>query len=350
MPHSAVDVEGRLVEQTGEVTKGIANAEIWVSDKKHGTDTDGHFAFKVLLSDEEIKLDIRPVGYKILKPLGGVLQVDPNTTVLRIEIFVISESADSRLLEKANDLEKRLATSEKEKNLSRRQLHKINQALIDTLAHFDREQGIQLQQIEDIKSELETATVQNEDLKLELEEKEAQIESLNEQVDLLTDQLYEALEEKFLRQQEYYNNISADLNNFLIRSKDAYDLLPKIKYYFPMNYIREREEIYQNKTKLYSDSFTKLNDQRDDYLKAVERYWENPEIDQQLTETFDFILDQFHKMHFKPSFDNLEAHLYRNKKKKAAKTGAAAADDLKPKIEQLETSIQQAIATLEGYL
>ncbi len=340
IPDVIIDVEGQILVQNEEAREALAGVEIFVENKAFKTDQEGKFNCKIPYSSDNLELDISPGEYRILKPLEGKLNLSPQITVLKLKMLVVSEGASPDLIKKAEELEQRLLQSEKEHNLTKQQLARMNEVLIDTLAHFD-------QQRKEYLSSIEQLTKENEEFAEQIKEYEEKLAYLENQVGELTEKLYVAMEDKFLRQQDYFNKISADVKEYLLRAKDVHDLLPRVRDYYTMNYNPKQEEPYRQTIKEYEKIFLQVNNHSQEYLEAIDHYWEMPQVSDKMEQLFETKINQIHSAGIKPALDRVNKSLTPTyNPKKAGKIGENEAISLYPQLRDLENEINESLVLL----
>ena len=349
---SMLHVQGKLVEQVAGKMEGIAHASLKV--KGVGTYTTngyGEFAFKMPILDyhrfdEQIAIEIQANNYQIIRPLDGILMIDAADFNVTLELLAIGKKSSSDYQSQVQRLNQRLQKLKKEKALSQRRLNAINDSLLNNIQRNEA-QRIQLENtIADLEANLQTAAVGNEALKARLEATQGELNTLRSSVERLNAQLADALEEKYLRQQQFFKAISADLQDFLIRTKDVHEMIQNVKEYFPSSNNPDFVRTYNQTLQTYSDILAKINEQQENYIQGVQRYWRSPQTTLQVQNTFEVIFDQLHYPKLQPAISEINTYIRTNKKKKAAKLGHDIFHNLNALIINLEKMIDKTLIAL----
>jgi hypothetical protein len=348
LPSSVIEIQGRVLQHGTQHTTPLSNIEVWVNNKAYISDKSGNFSLKIPFSEERIKLNIQPNGYRILKPFKGEILLDPAVTVFQLEIFVIQQNADEALVKTVSSLESKLAQSQRNYHFNQRQLNRINEILLDTLVFFDKQQQAFIEEIEDLHAELELSRASVNELEQRLHAVESKLAASQQQVDLLSTQLYTALEEKYLRQQDAFDQISTALNDYLLRLKDINDVMISLNDYFPVNYSPSGSASYNAAVEAYNEVFSLLNGKKDDFLLSVDHYWESRNISEELATTFNFLFDDIHQTKLLPALTEINSNLRQQKRKAAINMGTQAAQMIKPQINHLEIAIKKSLLLIKN--
>ncbi len=351
---SIVQVQGRLVEQlTGQMT-GIPHVSLKITGiGVYKTNEHGEFAFKVPILDynrfdAQVEVEIKADNYQILRPLDGILLLDTADFNITLELLAIGKEASEAYRDQIQNLNQRLSKLKREKILSLRRLSAMNDSLLNNIQRNET-QRIQLENsIADLEANLQTATAGNEALRARLEATQGELNTLQTSVERLNEQLADALEEKYLRQQQFFKAISADLQDFLIRTKDVHEVIQNVKEYFPSSNNPDFVRTYDKTLQAYNDILVKINEEHENYIQGVQRYWKAPQTTQQVKNTFEVIFDQLHYPKLQPAVSEINAYIRANKKKKAAKVGHETFHRLNALIINLEKMIDKTLAALRA--
>jgi hypothetical protein len=118
-----------------------------------------------------------------------------------------------------------------------------------------------------------------------------EIVQLRDSISIILKKYYQALDEKFVKQQEAFKSISEKLNMYTSRAADLRDWMPNIKLCFERG---DAAQQYAGLLKDYNEVRDRINAEHESDLTAVKHYWSNPETAAQLQETYDYLLDQVH--------------------------------------------------------
>jgi hypothetical protein len=173
-------------------------------------------------------------------------------------------------LQQISSLNKNIRALQKKNNLSERKVLALQNTMMDTLLYYQQVQ----------------ASLEN---KLDLQNQE--ILQLKDSIKIIFKMYYEALDEKFLKQQETFASVSEKLNTYISRAAELRDWMPNIKLCF------ERGDAAQNYSRLikdYNQVRDKINAEHKKDISAVKHYWTNPETALQLESSYDYLLREVH--------------------------------------------------------
>ena len=162
-------------------------------------------------------------------------------------------------------------------------------------------------------------------------------------MDQLTSDLEIALEEKYLRQNEYFSNVSSNLMAYLRKAKDLRDHLPFIADYFnsPAGY-----EHFDKDIRAYNKIWENFDDNRMAYLEGVGRYWENQRTEKDLEEVFNFLVKGIHQNQILTVIRNINQELHKQKPRKAQKIATLSHEDMTVNIRALEKQINRTLSLM----
>ena len=208
IPKYIIDVNGKVVSYPDQ--KGLAGVEVIANGQTKITDHSGNFKMSIGYSGEgRVKLDIRPKNYNIISPCDGLLLLVEDAYTFNIEIKV---SSDLSLMKKYSDLVSEFEQMQKDKNVSIFQKNRLIDDLTEKLASSEKLISENNQQIESLKSD-------NEKYGQKISKLEQKINELEKENLELKNKIFEITEEKFRNKQKYFNEISAYLQDYLIRTK-----------------------------------------------------------------------------------------------------------------------------------
>lgn len=341
-----IDIHLSIMERIGDEQKALPNATLVIPDQGQvQTDEKGKFNFKYAVRnnvDPELKITLQSDRHKLLKPLDGAIQLDASREEMYIEFLVVNMSKESPAFRKRiRDLEKRIRTLQSKNRLTSRQLNAVNNLLVDTLIHFEKNRQDLESKIGELSEALGTAEDVNEKQKQELEKAKATIAELEERITDLTAQVEAAKEEQFLRQNEHFSQIYGNLIEYFQRAKDIRDLLPYIKQEINSGSLAN----FANSIDKYNKVYTKLNTNSENYLLAVDRYWDKAELSQELDEIMKLIIKGIHAKQILPVITNIRIEINRQRANKAQKMANEFFYELDKSIKELE---QEANSTLRS--
>ncbi|MDH3246487.1 MAG: hypothetical protein OEM26_17840 [Saprospiraceae bacterium] len=288
LPESLILIRGRVFEQVGNTIQAAKKLALYLPS--HGdcvTDDDGMFEAKIPNNQSPLRIEIREPGYRIMQPRNGDVLVDQagkgNTTV-KLQIVILQEGSDFDLTN-YNRIQDRLDRLEKDKNLTRRQLNQMNKTLLDTVMFFENQI---IEQQKNAKQLLEA----NRENAAEMESVRAQIDVMNDSLEGLMDQLFVALEEKYLRQLALFNEVSNNLNEYTSSIKDMRDYLVRMDMVFSnQEFAGHFQDVIIDYNKLYE----RVNRDQESHVQAIGHYWLDPSLSEKLEDLYHTILENIHK-------------------------------------------------------
>lgn len=338
-----IDIHLTVLERVGNTTHALSNAVLNISDEgKVVTDSKGTHTYTYALRNKvnpEISISLISEEHKMLKPLDGSIMVDPTREKMYIEFLVINTETESPAFKKRiSELERKVSSLKNKNELTKQQLNKMYETLLDTVFYY-----------EGIKTALEAEVVSvkglNEEQKRLIEEQQAKIRDLEAKVDQLTEDISAALEEKYLRQNEYFKDISANLREYLRTSKDIRDHLPNIKTYYNST---DGFKGLDRDLNLYNKVYAEMDDKHLAFLEGVDHYWNNDLISRELEDLFDLIIKGIHLNQIFPVVNNILDQLRKQKPVKAQKAADEAYDDLVLNINDLEKKVNHILINLRN--
>ncbi len=366
--HQLRDLDESVMElmknpEVGEQKRGIGNIEFLVApDGRFKTKQNGDFNFEVEFDNSHLDINILNQEYKIMNPRGGVLelmgeQMINSKSSIQIEILVMGNHTHPELEEQLHQLERKVKSLERKRQLSKKQINVLSDQIIKNTLEFEDEKYQLQMQINQIQNDLKTQTNQSSLLQDSLNILQIRNKKLNKRVEELTADLFDALAEKYLRQQEHYHLLAAQLENYLVKTKDLRDWLGHTEDYF-LN--QQAQQDFIHVIEEYEKAWRVLNNNHKSYLLKVQQEWDNNFVEENLEKTFHFLLDDIHKKTYLGSF---QSNVYRSlqdwatgkigktKAKKRVKSGSPIAQqDFNSKINQLEMRIESTLFHLKNNL
>ena len=337
-----VDIHLTIREKVGDEIRAIPNARLTISDVGEvATDEHGQYVYPYPVrnqADPEISISMLSPERKLLKPLDGSVQIDPSQQEFYIDFLVVNMADESQEFQKKIEaLENNMGKLQRENQLTKRQLYRLNNTLLDTILYFEQ-----------IRSSLEAQVSEMENLTEEqrqtIERQQSEIANLEAKVNTLTQDLTEALEERYLRQNEYFKAISSSLAGYVRHAKDLEEHLPHIKTYFGANDFRSMDR----DARLYEKVFIEISDRQQEFLEGVARYWQNEEINKELEEVFDLLIKGIHLNQIRPTVNEIFDLISQGKPGKAQKTAEGAYEDISLNIRSLEKQINRILMKLRN--
>lgn len=339
----AIDIHLNIHQKVGDKIISLPNARMTISDLGEiTTDQEGKYSFTYPVRndvDPSIAISLISDQHKLLKPLDGSLELDTTREEMFIDFLVVNlEDETPQFKERIAELEKKMAGLQHRNNLTKQQLNALNTTLLDTILYFEAN-----------RRRLEEEIAQYEDLteeqRQEISQLKGKVDELNLEVDRLTGDLEKALEERYLRQNENFRNISSSLLNYLRKAKDLRDHLPFIKSYFnsPGGF-----QSFDQDIRGYNKTWETFDANRLSYLEGVERYWENPAIASELEEVFDYLVNGIHQTQVLNVMRDINEQLHKQNPGKAQKIATLAYDDMSVNVLALEKRINRVLHTLRN--
>jgi len=338
----AIQVDGWIMLKEGDSEKGLAGVELWVRHEKGApskkvTDTKGYFSFKTPKNQNSIRIDIPPDEFAFLDPRDGHVILNPKIS-LQVKITVVSKEKDEKLYREIKSLTAKVSGLQMDK----KRLNAMYDALRDSMMDMRAIRSQLLSQVEALEERLGRSRERNELQQQELEALKKQLADKEQENQGLRAALFDALEEKYLRQQNIYNQISEDLQEYLVRIKDIRDQNKYLQDYYKTNNYNP----YKRAASAYNKSFEKIKKNHKGLLEGVQRYWENPALQQRLAQLYDFLLIRLHEEKLVPSFNDLNREISQRRIKKIKQMGQSLEASLSPDIDDLEKMIAHVLDAL----
>lgn len=274
LPAGIIDVNGNVYGELDGKKVGVARILLVFSPSDTvRTDKSGRYEVRLPDFGQPIKVAILPSDYNIVVPPRGEIHFEnlqPSKLSITCNIMVMGDKINEELMQQINNLNKNIRDLQKKNNLSERKFLALQNTMMDTLLYYQRVQ----------------ASLEN---KLDLQNQE--ILKLKDSIKVIFKKYYEALDEKFLRQQQAFTSVSEKLNTYISRAADLSDYMPYIKLCF------ERGEAAQNYSRLikeYNQIRDKINAEHAEDISLVKHYWTNPATAIQLEKTYEYLLKDVH--------------------------------------------------------
>lgn len=337
-----IDIHLTILEKNGSETKVMANTDLMISDQgKVQTDMNGSFQYTYPVRnavEPEISIQLLSESHKMLKPLDGAILVDPTRDKMFIEFVVVNMDNESEAFKgKISALEKQVNALRQKNELTRQQISKLNTTLLDTIMYYEAVRSSMEYRIDD----LEALT---DDQQQTIMTQRQRIDSLEEQVTRLSADLTEALEKRYLRQNEYFKAISTNFAQYTRSVNDVTEHLGFIKSYFSSGDFRSLDR----DLRLYEEAFVAISDEHQDHISGVSRYWNNPKMAKELEGIYELLLKGIHLNQVRPTFNEVIDQVQKQKPGKAQKIASASREDIVLNIRDLEKQINQILIKLRN--
>ena len=331
-----INVRLTIQEKVGHTTEPLANAKLNISDLGEvATDDAGEKFFTYPIQntvDPKISISLLSNEHKTLKPLDANIAIDTTRDEMVIEMLVVNMANENETFrQRIVDLERRMEVLKKKNQLTEQQLAAISQQLIDTIFYYE---GIKQEMMAKIEN-LENVTEEQQSI---IEAQNQRILELENQVYDLTDKLTQALEEKYLRQKEYFDKVTRALRSYVRKAQDLKNHLPFIESYFisPTGL-----ENYSNDINAYNAIYEEIDNERANYLEGVENYWDNKGVSRNLEEVFDLALKGIHLDQMLPTLTGIYGEFTKQRPKKAKKIAEEHYETMSMNLNGLEQKINR---------
>lgn len=270
-----MELRGVIVEVSEGQPKGIPGVTISVFGQDYDiTDERGNFVLNIKPKEDFVILTLENCPYPLIDPYAGQVNLPPSGALM----VRVCARENQKLQSKIQNLNSRIGKLEREGKLSRRQLESMQRTLLDTVLFYEN----QLNSLTENLREKDTQITESQDKIAHLEQKTA----------LLEQQLFAALEEKYLRQHQTLDNITADLNAYRSRLKDVYRELGGIADCFlhPQGC-----DNFYSAVRKYSEARNRIDETHQGNITSVAHYWADPKLPVQMEETYNYILQTIHE-------------------------------------------------------
>ncbi len=346
---AVMEIDGRILERTDKVRKGVPDLHLNIEEHQLTTDEEGRFEVKVPIYKENkskpsLKLKVQSPDYQMIHPLDGLMEIDTANYMIAIEVFVCGKKFDWDARQKIDSQQDQIRKLKRKHGLSQNRINALNQLMLDTILFYENVRLAQENEIFLLEKRIKDSEVENAELTMQLEEIQEILRRSQIENERITAQLFEAREEKYLRQQEYFENISVAFNDYLTRANDMRNLLPKVKEYFKNG---AYTQLYNNTIVKYEPAYLQVNNSKDDFLQGVAHNWESEEVHVALGQTLDFLINDVHHQQIKTKFNEINGYLVNRKVKKAKQLANKTYEELAPILLKAEKSIRKCIYQLE---
>lgn len=272
---SSIELRGAVIEVSEGQTKGVSGVTVSVFGQDYDiTDEQGNFSLFIQPTEDFIILTLENCPFPLIDPRSGQVSMPPPGN-LQVRVCAME---NEKLRTKIEGLNNRIGKLERERQLSKRQLEYMHRTLLDTILFYEK-------QVRNLNLTLDEKNTQ-------LAEKQREIEKLERKIASLEQQVFEALEEKYLRQQQTLKDIAAGLNAYRSRLKDVQHELPRLSNCFLHP---DGCENFYSAIRKYSEARNKIDETHNANVESVAHYWESRPLSGQLEETYAYILKAIHE-------------------------------------------------------
>ncbi len=338
-----VDVHLTVKEKVVDQFRALPGAKLAISDVGEvTTDQLGQYRLRYPIRQSVepiISISLLSDQHQLLKPMDGTLQLDAERKEIYLEFLVVNLGEETpEFRKRVSDLESTISSLRRKNQLTIRQLNELNSTLLDTIMYYEANR----QQLESRISQLEVLTAEQ---RSEMDRLRHQIGTLEQQVDHLTNELEKALEERYLRQNQHYRDISSNLLAYIRKAKDIRDHMPFISAYHnsPSGYGDFDKDI-----KAYNAIWESFDNHRMSYLKGVQHYWSSAKVSRDLEELFDQVVQVIHQKQMLGVVRDINAELHKQSPRKAQKVATMAYDDMGANLLALERQINRVLSTMRN--
>ena len=353
-PSMIIEIHGQVAEVGTQ--DPVASLPLHIEHfGKLATDDFGSFNVPVPYASGIVKINIEHPGYEILNPPEGAKvlsqEIEPNS-VVNIHIWVLGAERNEALVQQVKEAEKLVAQLEKKNELSQLQIQDINQRLLDTINAFEIEKKAFTSNINQLQQKFDNIESANNDLKSEIRMLNNDLLELRKENEGLLIRLAEALEERYLKQNSYFKNITNSLNTYVSRLKDFRDHLNRVDFVFKN---RGAMNEFNKSLSNYNVIYEELNGAQDEFSEAVGHYWESTELAGEFDELVQFILSDIHQKEVLSLNDSVLLSIQKassggaRKPKKTKKDAARAVVQINQKIELLDSRTELFVKRLSDF-
>ena len=337
-----IEVELTIQQKVKDQITTFPHAEVMISDiGKVKTNELGEFFFNYPVGgegeDPVVAIEVLSEAHQLLQPVDGAVSINASENKVKLDFLVVDMSKeDEEFQKRIQNLESRVKRLQRDNSLTVRQVNSLNKTLLDTILHFEANRI-------ELENQVQSYAQLSESQTDEIRALNSQISRLEEQVDQLTMELEGALEERYLRQNEYFKNISQGFLSYLRKAKDLRDHLPYISTYYnsPSGFDNYGQDIVK-----YNEVWENLDDNRFNYLEGVEKYWNNPTLTSELEKLYEFLLKGIHQSQVLRTVNDINAELHKQKPKKAQKIASNSHENLAVNIRTLERQINRLLTQM----
>lgn len=332
-----MELRGRLVEMVRGRPVGLPDITVSIAGASYDvTNANGEFRLVIEASQPTVRLQVEDQSFKLLSPYEGVVPIPPDG---KLQVAVCG-AQNRRLREQVESLNALVRRREKESRLTQRQLQAMQQQLLDTVLHYEALLG---------ERDAELAGLEQTS-----REQDRQIVMLQQRTDSLLLVLAAALEQQYLRQRAVYDQVSADLHNYLNHAYNLRDALQPVQisaYLINPAAMRSCEAVVQQ----YNAARTAILENHAGQIEGIERYWKNERLAAEARQLFTHLLEEVHERTIYPAKFSVfgpisEFHGQHMGRIKADRLARQAAEDcirqLDPRLSDLKIRSDQLVARL----
>lgn len=343
---SALTIKVRVIEQLKGSIQVLPNKEIQLLGiGTYQTDEEGRFEVKLPTTPDNISIKMN--NFEVIRPYKGMIPTLNAPPFFELDIIAVSRNLEEEYRLQLNRLSQKLSASERKNDLSLKRLNVMNDSLLASLQHNAAQKAQLKETIQSLEDRVAEETSVNQTLQDDLIAAKTDFKILQTQLQEKEEVLYQALEEQYLRQQNYFQSISADLKDYLFQLRDVQDILKNLDQYFRSGKQASYFQTYDATLRAYNGTLKKVNEQHQDYIQGVEQYWDHPTVGKQVEETFAILFDQIHHPQLKPAINTINNYLRDNRRNKAIKLAKETDAALNTLVLNFEKSMNKTIRLLE---
>ena len=277
-----IEVRGRVIEMVNGKAVGIPKVTVSISNTDADiTAADGSFTLYSKSGNQKfVRIAVTGMDNRqLLAPIEGLINIPPSTN---IEVLLCSQQNEA-LKTKVAELNIKVKALQSKYNLSARQVQVLQREMVDTILFYE-------QRIQEIQA---LSTQQNAASKSEIQEKDKIIKRLEADLRQTMQQLLAAKDEQFLQKQTHFKSISTVFRQYLDALYNMRDMLlpDRVSTYF-INEAAINE--LGKKINAYNAARDVLLAHQDAHITAVQHYWKDPSVKEQVEATYRYILTEVH--------------------------------------------------------
>jgi hypothetical protein len=340
----AVDVHLNIREKVAEEVRVLSRARLVISDVGEvRTDDNGSYQFTYPIRhevDPVISISLISEDHKMLKPIDGQVELDGGRDEIAVEFLVVNVGMERpEFLAKVEQLEERISKLKQRNRFTVRQLNNLNSTLVDTIMYYEANRV-------ELENQIEAYQKRDEVQRSQIATLQEQVDNLESQVDQLTLTLEQALEERYLRQNQFFQEISELSTAYLRKARDIKDHLAFISTYFNAGNF----DNYAGSINSYNETFSSLDNRRLSLIEGVSRYWEDKSIALGVEEVLNFLVKSIHQDQMLTAVNSISKELGKQKPKKAQKMADACQEDITANLDILEQKVNSMLLELRRSL
>lgn len=279
-------LKGRVFEMVKGKPTGISNISVYIQDQNVNYDiTNERGEFTIPFSTDKnfvfINFD-KTFNHQLISPRSGRVALPvPNS----VDVIVCGKE-NKRLRDEVDKLNQKVKSFQTKYQLSEKKAAQTYAEMLDTILHYE-------QRIQALDAQKEKLQAQSN---AEIQRLQTEIDRLKLVEESLLRQLLEAKDEKFKKKQDVFQKIAAGLRRYSDELQNLNNMLmpEQISLYFTYDN-RSAVNKLTEKNDAYNAAYHGIDDNRDGNITAVRHYWEDEDLVNQLTETYQYLLVDVHE-------------------------------------------------------